>query len=148
MRCALRQGTGSHASSLSERIQVFRVWQKKIQHMKSCCSCCTGEVVMCFWVFELKTKTDKKTKQTKQFLESSQKVKKSGEKENDCGERTGAVVNNLDLIWRRIKKHNVINGQEAPEIGQMSVTTKHLPPKSPSITHLCNPPQSVAAPGC
>lgn len=58
-------------------------------------------------------------------------------------------MNNLDLISRRIKRYNdVINGQEGPEIGQMSVTTKHLPPKSPSIPHFCNPPQSVAAPGC
>lgn len=82
------------------------------------------------------------------FLESSQKVKKSGGK-NDWGERTGGVVNNLDLISRRIKKYNdVINGQEGPEIGQTSMTTKHLPRKSPSIMHFRNPPQSVAAPGC
>lgn len=57
-------------------------------------------------------------------------------------------MNNLDLI-SRIKKYNdVINGQEGPEIGQTSMTAEHLPPKSPSITHFRNPPQSVAAPGC
>lgn len=72
-----------------------------------------------------------------------------GAEGNDWGERTGGVVNNLDLISRGIKKYNdVISGQEGPEIGQTSRTTKHLPPKSPSIAHFRNPPQSVAAPGC